>query len=143
MHKTQLKREPGFELDHPEWSDIRAMMQNILVDEDEQSLTLRFVAETGASELVIIRVNDTGAGKAVGWLVHYIPASRRGSRVLMADDGPGAHVALEFFGSLADVPERTLVPEELIQSASTYFLEHGDMNPSLKWPDYFTTILMH
>lgn len=140
MNKTQMKREPGFDLDHPEWSDIRSMMQSILVDEDEQALTLRFSADAKASELVIIRVNDTGTGEAVGWLVHYIPASRRESRVLMTDDGPGTYVTLEFFGSLADVPETALVPEELIQSAATYFLAHGDVSPSLRWSNYLATI---
>jgi Immunity protein Imm1 len=140
MSKTQLKREPGFDLDHPEWSDIRTMMQSILVDEDEQALTLQFETEARVSELVIIRVNDAGTGEAFGWLVHYIPASRRESQILMTDDGPGTHVSLEFFGSLADVPETALVPEELIQSAAIYFLEHGDMNPSLRWSNYLATI---
>lgn len=140
MSKTQMKREPGFDLDHPEWSDIRTMMQSILVDEDEQALTLQFETDARVSELVIIRVNDAGTGEALGWLVHYIPASRRESQILMTGDGPGTHVTLEFFGSLADVPETALVSEELIQSATIYFLEHGDMNPSLRWSNYLATI---
>ena len=32
MPKTHLKREPGSDSDDPEWSDVQAMMQNILVD---------------------------------------------------------------------------------------------------------------
>ena len=108
MSKTQMKREPGFDLDHPEWSDIRTMMQSILVDEDEQALTLQFETDARVSELVIIRVNDAGTGEALGWLVHYIPASRRESQILMTGDGPGTHVTLEFFGSLADVPKQCL-----------------------------------
>jgi hypothetical protein len=32
MPKTHLKREPGSDSDDPKWSDVQAMMQNILVD---------------------------------------------------------------------------------------------------------------
>jgi hypothetical protein len=140
MPKTHLKREPGSDSDDPEWSDVQAMMQNILVDEGEQALGLEFEADASVTELVIIRANDTATGDAVGWLVHYFPASRRGSQVLMTRDRSEAHATLELLGGLADVPESALVPEDLIQSAAIHFLQCGEMNPSLTWADYFATI---
>jgi hypothetical protein len=84
MSKARLNRGPGSDLDNLEWSDVQAMMQNILVDEGEQALGLEFEADASVTELVIIRVNDAATGDAVGWLVQYFPVSRRGSQVRMA-----------------------------------------------------------
>jgi hypothetical protein len=58
----------------------------------------------------------------------------------MTHDRSGAYATLEFLGGLADVPESALVPEDLIQSAAIFFLQCGEMNPSLTWADYFATI---
>jgi hypothetical protein len=140
MSKTRVNRGPGSDLDDPEWSDVQAIMQNILVDEGEQALGLEFEADASVTELVIIHVNDAAKGDAVGWLVHYFPASRRGSQVLMTHGCSGAYTTLEFLGGLADVPESALVPEDLIQSAAIHFLRCGEMNPSLTWAHYFATI---
>ena len=140
MTKTSAMREPGLDVVRPRWSDVQSIMQQILVDDGEQALSLRYETDTNASELVIIRANDASTGEAVGWLVHYIPASGRASQILTTNDPPGTYVTLEFFGSMADVPESGLVPEELIQSATTHFLECGDMDPALTWANYFSTI---
>jgi len=143
MATTRLKREPNPDIVAPKWPGVQVVMQQILVDDDEQSVTLQFDGVSKPSELVIIRVNDTQSGEATGWLVEYISGDGQELTVLTSAYQNETSVTREFFGAVVDVRETCFPAEADIQSAVVHFLQTGKPNPSQTWVDYFAAIHSH
>ena len=143
MATTRMKREPDLNVSDPTLTDIQNVMEQILVDDDEQSLRLEFCEGNRPSQLSIIRVNDAQTGEATGWLVEFNSADKMSLVVLTASDRPGATVVREFFGAVVDIAEWCFPTEASINTAVVWFLGTGEPNPSQTWVDHFEAIRSH
>lgn len=138
-----MKREPHLNVSDPKWTDIQNVMERILVDDDEQSVSLEFCERARPPQMSIIRVNDVQTGGATGWLVEFNSSDRKNLVVLASSDRPGPTVVREFFGAVVDISESCFPLEAELHTAVVWFLETGEPNPSQIWVDHFAAIRSH